>query len=81
MFQPLQRIVAMNRCSLKWVNLLLKHSSVQRIARRQVYVSMLSSSHRFVSGDLPLTKWFLISLWPCGVGERHRTKRIMIVFV
>lgn len=68
MFQPRLRIVAMNRCASKWVNLQLKHSSVQCVARRRVYVSMLSSSHRFVSGDLPLTKW----LRSCGrVGQEE----------
>lgn len=58
--------VAMNRCSSKWVNLYFKHSSVQRVARRRVHVSMLSSSHRFVSGDLLLTQTasrFYVANW------------------
>lgn len=63
MFHSWQCIVAMNRRSSKWVDLWLKHSSVQCIARRRVYVSMLSSTNRFVSGDLPLTKWLLICMW------------------
>lgn len=66
MFQAWLRIVAMNRCSSKWVNLWLKHSSVQRVARRRVYVSMLSSSDRFVSGDLPSSERLLIWIWQSG---------------
>lgn len=39
---------------------------MQRVARRRVYVSMLSSSYRFVSGDLPSSKWLLICIWQSG---------------
>lgn len=39
---------------------------MQRVARRPVYVSMLSSSYRFVPGDPPSSKWLLICIWQSG---------------